>query len=454
MSLRGLLVLLLCFVVALLALRWAGHPEPSSAPSTLDAPLLHAFNEDAVREIELACAGTQVTLRRDDARLWRVVRPFEADADPRRVHEVVAALQDARVRKTIAGAETNPSAFGLAPAVCTVRLNAAATAPPLTLRIGRASPVGSERYAVADDARLVLTDGSLYGALAREAESFREKRLIPLEAGEITRIAIMRPPERLSIVLTDGICRLEAPLADAGAASACESLARAVTSVALSGPFAPRPQTGTNAERLIAVEVTAKGASAPLRAYIATAGRDGRRVAWRDGSAEVGLVGESAVSELLRPADSFRDLRIVAWSPGDVRRLTIERAATVLRLERAGETAPWTASAGSSVVPVLAARADAVVDALHDLRGSGFLVLAPSTAATATIAAYGDRGELARLTFGPLPPQAGQATESVWLTTSARPGVAFKVEASRVAGLPKDAADLATTPTAPAAAGS
>jgi hypothetical protein len=140
---------------------------------------VRAFAEDAVREIDLACAGADVTLRKETSAGWRITRPIEAEADPRRVHEVVAALQQARVRRVIADKPTELGAFGLSPAACTVTVGFAAGTPALRLRLGRGSPVGTERYAAGEDARVVFTEASLYGAVSRGVEGFREKRLVP-----------------------------------------------------------------------------------------------------------------------------------------------------------------------------------------------------------------------------------------------------------------------------------
>ena len=58
-------------------------------------------------------------------------------------------------------------------------------------------------------------------------------------------------------------------------------------------------------------------------------------------------------------------------------------------------------------------------------------------------------GELARLTWGPLPPDAGTEGESLWVTTPARPGVWFRVAATALGPVPEGAAG-AVAPWVPA----
>jgi hypothetical protein len=448
-SLRGLLVLIGLLAAVVSALLWLGRSAepPASAPS--DAPLVRTFEEDAVREIDLACAGAEVTLRKETSLGWRITRPIEAEADPRRVHEVVAGLQQARVRKVIADHTADPAAFGLSPAACTVRVGFAAGTPALSVRLGRGSPVGTERYATGEDARVVFTDASLYGAVSRGVDGFREKRLVPVESEAITRIALDRADGRLVVASSEGLWHLESPIRDLAASGACTALARAITSIELGGPGSIRPPVDAQPARRIRLEVTTGGGGAPIRAFVALAGIGGTRLGWREGGSAAGLVEESVAKELERPTESFRDPRIAPFFAPDVRRLTIERGATTLRIARSKEPASWSGSEGSAAFAVDGARVGDLLDRLSGLSGVGFETAVPGTKATGTIALDGEHGELARFLFGPLAPSTGSDVESLWITTPARPGAVFRVHAASFGPIPVKAADLA--PAAPAA---
>jgi hypothetical protein len=63
----------------------------------------------------------------------------------------------------------------------------------------------------------------------------------------------------------------------------------------------------------------------------------------------------------------------------------------------------------------------------------------------------GEKRDLARLTYGPLPRAAGSNDEILWVTTPARPGVVFQVPAAYLGPIPGSAGDLAAA--APPAAG-
>jgi Domain of unknown function (DUF4340) len=441
-SLRGLLVLLILLAAAVFAYHRVAR-RPASPVPPADAPLLPAFTEDAVQQLELTCGAATTTLRRISPRSWRLSGPLDAEADPRRVHEVVAALQDARVRKVIADGKPDPAGYGLAPAACTVRLDLGVSAKPTTLRLGRGSPVGSERYAATDEARVVLTEGTLYGVVSKPADEFREHRLFPVDSSAITKVTLERPADRVTLDFIDGGCRLASPVPDAGSSSACASFTRALASFEVTESTGARPPAESRVDRRFKLTVEAQGASSPLVAYVATAGIDGKRLAWREGAALSGLLAESSAHELERSVDSFRDLRILSFSSPDVRKLAVDRAGRTFELARSAEASPWKGAEGTASFAVDGARVDALLDTLRGLTGASFATAPPPSGMTASLVVSGEKGELARLAFGPLPRAAGALADELWVTTPARPGVVFRLAASAMGAVPNVPGDLA-----------
>lgn len=446
-SFRGLAVLLALLAGVVGFLVWEGRREkPSEIPGP-DAPLLRSFTEDSVREIDLACGGSHVTLSRAASGAWRLTKPFAADADPRRVHDVVAALQDAKLRKKIAGPGADLPAFGLDPAACAVRVDLGAASPAVSVRLGRSSPVGNGRYASSGDAGVVLTDGSVFGVVAQGAEALREKRLLPVDPDAITRIALSRPGDQLVVLSIGGVWRLEAPRSDLASTSACTALARAIASIELTSIGSATGTIEAKTDRRIAIAITPSGRSAPLVAFVAARGINGKRLGWKDGGALTGLVEEAAARELERSADAFRDPRVASFSSPDARRVSIERGRSILRVERAGLESPWAGMEGTTRFAVDGSRVDELLDRLRDLTGVGFEAGEPKTPPTGTIVVSGEKGELARLTWGPLAPSTDRGRESVWLTTPARPGALFRVEAVALGPIPAAPKDLAPVET-------
>ena len=444
-SLRGLIALLLVLGALIAAVVYL-KPKPKPAAPSEDAPLVAPLAEDKLERIEIACGETRATLARASGS-WRLSSPFEAEADPRAVHTLVAAIQEARVRKPIADAPQDLSPFGLSPPACTVTYALAGEPNPRTLVIGRASPLGTERYAKDPSGRVVLTDGSLYTGVDRPPEALREKRLFPVDSESVTRILLEGPGGSFDVRREKDAWRLAAPIADRAAGEVCARLARDLTGLELHAlESTPAPKV-VQADRRIRIVLEAGPGTAPREAFVATAGVQGKRVAWRGGSAPfAGLIDESAASALSRRWETLRDPTLTSFSSPDVVELVIDRQGATLTLRRAPAATAWTVAAGASA-PVAAdgEKVDALLERLRDLRGSEFLPTAPSGAPSGSLVVRSASADLARLTWGPLPPVAGQP-ESIWVAAAARPGAWVRLDASRFGPLPKTAAEMAPQP--------
>jgi hypothetical protein len=449
-SLRGLLALVLALAAVVALVYFLKPPAPKTPDAGEDAPLVPPFLESAVRGLELRCGESPIVLERAADAGWRLVKPLASEADPRAAHVLVAALQDARIRKVISAAGADAASYGLSPPECAATVTLDGASGTREVRLGRTSPVGVERYARDATGRIVFVDGSLASALGRSVLSLREKRLVPVEPDAVVRIELTRPAGPLVLAKEGDRWRLLSPDRDAAAASACEQLARSLTAMELHDlRSTPIAATGP-ADRRIAIKVQAKGRADPIEAFVATAGVGGGRLAWREGGAIAGLLSEAAAADLVGPSDRYRDDHVASFSAPEVRSLTIERGGATIRVERAGEGAPWTAREGDAAAPAPdKGHVDALVDSIRWLKGSGFLPAPPDSPATGTIVVRAATRDLARLRWGSLPPASG-GTESVWIESDDRPGVAFRVAAASFGPIPSHATDLA--PTAAAAA--
>lgn len=436
MSLRGIAVLLLILAVLVLALVRLKGPKEEAAQVAADSPVLAEFAEGAVRSIRTTCPDTSFEIRREAPGRFRLTAPYAADADPREVRTLVEALRGARVRKLIAPSAPDAAAFGLGAEACSVRLELDSDAAGRTLTIGRSSPVGYERYARAGDGRIVFVEGSLFTAVARPADAFEERRLLPLDPSAVSRLEIERPQGKVVLVRAGDVWRLEAPVADLADPGEAEHAVRAATSVQLErGSKAPVPATSAP-ERRIAIR------AGGVTAYVATAGVGGRRLAWRENGSWAGLVADPDLADLDRPATAFRDRQVVNFSSPDAGSVVVTRGSSVLTLVRSADQMSWTAREGAeAAASVDASRVAALLDRLRSVRASEVLEGSPPSPPTGTIAVTGAAGELARASWGPLPPRGGE--ESVWVSTPARAGVVFRVPAASFGPIPLKRADLA-----------
>ncbi|HJQ99102.1 MAG TPA: DUF4340 domain-containing protein [Candidatus Polarisedimenticolaceae bacterium] len=436
MSLRGLAVLLLVLAVLAIALVRLRGPKEDEKAATEDAPLVAAFDEAKVRAIRTTCGETSFSLQKGLASGWRLVAPYAAEADPRETHTILAALSGARVRKVIAEATADPASFGLGPDACTVRLELEGDAAGRTVALGRSSPVGYERYAKDAKGRIVFADGSLYTAIAKAPDALEERRLLPLDPESVVRLSIERPDGTVVLARVGEGWRMEAPVRDTADAFEADRAVRAATSLEMERGTKATPPTVTPRERRIALRANG------MTALVAAAGVEGKRLAWREGTGSAGLVPASGIADFDRPAAAFRDRLVLGFSSPDVRRVAITRGGTSLTIARASEAAPWTARQGSEPeAPADGARVTALIERLRSVRATSVEDGAPPSPPTGTLEVSGEKAQLGRASWGPLPPAGGE--ESLWVTTPARAGTYFRVPASAFGPIPQGLRDLA-----------
>lgn len=446
MSFRGLIVLVVLLAAAVGLIVYLDHRKTPAPAEPAAAALVGTFEQQQVRRIEAACGPHSWTIVRGDGGGWRMTAPVDAEADPRRIGDMLAAIQEARARKTVADAGAGAAGFGLAPAACQIRLMLAGEAGTRVLSLGRTSPVGIDRYALDVGGRVVLADGTIYGMVDREPDALREKRLLPFEAETATRIVLDAPSGRLVLESSADGWRLAQPVSDAAAPASCLRLATALASLEVSGASPPMSPAQVPPDRRIAIEVTVRGGKAPLKAFVATAGVNDQRLAWRDGGGLAGLIKESSARAIETGVDAYRDKRVATFSSPDARRIAVTRGGRTIRAERSAEGAVWSGHDGESTFTPDAARIEEVLDRLHRLSAVDVVRPAAATLSTGTVEVSGTSGVLASIAWGPLPPEPGASGESLWVTTPSRPGVVFKVAATDLGPMPSSAADWSPAP--------
>src|SRR5262245_58913871 len=74
---------------------------------------LVALDKDAVEEISLTYPERSISLKKTEAGKWRIVQPVEADADEPAVNNLITALIDAEVKRTLDEVSQDLTIYGL-----------------------------------------------------------------------------------------------------------------------------------------------------------------------------------------------------------------------------------------------------------------------------------------------------------------------------------------------------
>lgn len=461
MSRRGLLLLVVLFAAALGILFWLDRPAgpPGGQAAAKKEESLLSLVREKVRHIELVRGPTRLALERDGPGRWRMTSPAEGEADAQEVDRLLEAVASARISRVVEENATDEARFGLAPPEAELRIESEGGSSTPRLRLGRLSPVGFERYASAGDGRVVLVDGSLGTALLRDPDGFRQKRLIPVDAERVRRIALVRGRERIVVEREGSEWRMREPIRDLGDATSCDSLARSLTRLALDRIAEPAKLVeilSAFADPALDAEVAA-GSEGTFRIQVAAGGEGGDRPARRLGSTVVGWLRGADLRDLMeRKAAELRDKRLVLCSLPEILEARLEREGRTLTVRREKEGEPWRVEEGGTSGPADGGKVEDFLDRLRWLRAMPVEAGVPPASWELSILFAGASGPVGRLDIGPEFEEraAGGAEKKRVARSSWRPGFLFSFPSESLGAIPSGRADLASAPSAPGAGNS
>ncbi len=455
MSLRGLGLLLAALAVLLVLVLWVDRPARKPEESA-DLGTLLGSEAPRVEAVEIETGSSVARLERRGENAWRLVRPFDAEADPRRVEELLRSLAGARVIKVVESGSSRLSRFGLDPPGHRVRIYTRSAREPRTILLGRPSPVGAERYASLSDGRVLLVGAEVETALDRKPEDFRENRLFPVDPERIRAIRIERPRGRLALAREGSQWRMTEPVRDLADAGQADALARHLAGVSLSRtPGTPEepPTVAALGHPAITVVVETDPGGPPIEARIAAAEKDGRHFAVRSGTPESGFISAPEEKELERDAEDFRDRRVIPISSEAVLGIGIRKSGSTLRLSRAPDGESWTvAREGAASAPADSAKVEEFLDRICMLRADSILpdLGRMEGKSLGEIELSGKTGRLGLIELVAIPAgdekrqgAGAEASRTERARTTWRPGWLFEISDEALGTIPLGPADLA-----------
>jgi hypothetical protein len=168
---------------------WVELPE--EARKTEEERLL-AFEPEKVRGITLAYPERTIVLEKADG-TWRITEPLQDDADAAVVDNLVRAVADAKITRTLEDVSDKLASYGLEKPVATVTLRLEdGTALP-AIKVGETTSVGFSSYAQrGDDPKVLITAAAFQSGMKKELKDLRDKRLVAFEDADVKRIELAR----------------------------------------------------------------------------------------------------------------------------------------------------------------------------------------------------------------------------------------------------------------------
>ncbi len=173
---------------------------------------LFTFDKTAVTEVRLTYPDRQLHLKKDEQGKWRVTQPIEAEADETTVTNMVNAIADAEIVRTLDEPVQDPALYGLnAPVVkLQVILKDGKTLPQVS--IGKDTPVGYSVYIQKEgEAKILLTPQAFRLGMTKEVKDVRDKTVIAFQPSEVKKIEIQGQDKDIVLTKADSGWSLEKP---------------------------------------------------------------------------------------------------------------------------------------------------------------------------------------------------------------------------------------------------
>jgi Domain of unknown function (DUF4340) len=354
--------------------------------------LFEAYRPDDITELTITAAGKKARLYRgelDDAgqRAWQVEIDGDGDgerhaADERAKDQLVSALEMGTAERWVANDAVDQRAFGLAPE--RVAVTVAMGRLTLRLRVGgpAPSPEGS-RYAEVEGRGVAVITRELAAALEIDPTSLRSRALLPFAEGEVQSLAI-HPKEGppLDFARAEGAgssrgagFRLDGPAPQGSARVAAAAMEKIWGTIGAleADAYLDRTAAEKAFDRRVTLTLTFRDATrkrAVLELGGACPGHPDDVVALRvEPDRAAACVASGLVDDLLAPAASLVDHRLVGAPADQVTEVKITSGGRTLELGRSGPQWHLRAPEDRSVD---ADAGRAFLDALLGLEGDSF----------------------------------------------------------------------------------
>jgi len=405
------------------------------------------LDRDAVVGIEVANAKGRFTLvkRGDD---WELTAPLADRANRSAVNSLLSTLEALKAERTLAGADVDLAAYGLADPELSVTLQDA-QGVARTLKLGGELPLGATRAAMTGEGGDVYVVSKwVADDLDKDLAGWRSTDLTDVLATDVASLTVRSGAARVALARAGGVWSLTEPFADLADgqrpqdllgdlnASQIKEFVDAPSDLAELGLAEPRVEVTIVRGGDAPPVVLAFGAERTVDGATQVACRRGDRVSWVDGTA----------------LSHATDLAPAAWRLGTLVKLDTW-AVEELRIEAGGSEATLTRDESGWKAAGIEVDGDQVLRRLRafaDLQVAGFDLPAPAGEPVAEVACTLAEDQTVSARFF-----SGADAGTMLATVPGRPG-AMAVDAVRARELLDDPAALlrpkpTPAPTAPAA---
>jgi hypothetical protein len=448
---------LLAGAAAAVAIAYLGVEKPRQSEEARKETEEKILRLDPARVVGIAvdAKGATVKLARAPGQPWRVVAPVEAPADPAAVQSLLDAVAGLRRLSRVAEAGTALAAYGLDRPRAKVTLSLEGGGEE-SIALGTDNPFDASVYVLAGQEGVDRVSGSARWSLEKDLLDLRDKRLVPADEGEATRLEVRGGRVPYVLERDGGGWRVAAPRPDRADESAVGRILGALRDLrATRFVDAPGPDRDYGLDRpRWTVKVTSPSGERALAAGVPSKKEPGVLYARASGMRAVAAIPETALAPLDADLLALRDKSAVAFDHEQAAAVKILRGGASIELEKRpgtdGGPPAWSLTAPRSA-PAQPWKVSGLLFGLTSLRATRFADETGARAAAfgldrpaTVVTVLGAGGEtLGRLEVG------REEGDKAFVRGSRSPKI-LEVRAASLSQIPRSAEDLEEKPAAPA----
>jgi hypothetical protein len=441
-------------ILALLFAGLAGYLyfiEIDKAAQEAKKKTLFDIDTEAVTALTLVYPDRTIAVKKVDDK-WRMTQPIEDLADEPTVTNLVRAIADCEVKKTLDDVPADLAPFGLDKPKVEIKVTLKDRELP-AIKVGKNTPVGFSTYIQrADEPKVYLTNSSFASGTDKQAKDLRDKQILTVADETIRRIVLQRPDGAVALKKADEAWQLEQPLSTAADASTVRGLLTTLRSLRATDFVAEQAsdlaQYGLDQPRLT---ITLYGEKEDDQKQVQLGNENEKKDVFVKVAARPTIYTASSFvfRDLNKSVNDLRDKTVVAFAPDAVTAVDVTRRDGEQFTLTQKDKDTWTISTAETA-PDKTKITQFLTD-LKDLKGYEIAADAPTdlapfglTAPDLTITLRGSDAAIATVRFGTV---TGEADKKEY--TAAREGqdTVFRVRDYLYTRINKHAKDFLPKPT-------
>ncbi|MYE91464.1 DUF4340 domain-containing protein [Candidatus Poribacteria bacterium] len=194
MNFKTTLIILVVFVLLGGAYFFFGRPSPDTEQSKADQQKIrevYALSKDTIRQVRLSFKDESyqsLTFAKNTDDIWKLRKPFTADADPSKINEMLQDLLEKKVKQTIEA--ENLAQYGLQPPNIQIELWTEGETPAKVFLIGDRTVNYSVYTKERSESHIFLIESSALDDFTKSPSDLRDRNVFKFSSAEIRTLRL------------------------------------------------------------------------------------------------------------------------------------------------------------------------------------------------------------------------------------------------------------------------